>query len=62
LFNDRRRSRRNPDAGLDDEEAAPLDLTPEGIGTAEGLPGPRHDGEDRRDGGGRAPGGFDDAT
>ncbi|MFE9391305.1 twin-arginine translocase subunit TatC [Streptomyces sp. NPDC006784] len=62
LFNDRRRARRDPDAGLDDEEAAPLDLTPEAVGAAEGLPGPRHDGDDRRDGGGHAPGGFDDAT
>lgn len=31
LFNDRRRRRRNPDAGLGDDEAAPLDLTPERI-------------------------------
>ncbi|MFE7107169.1 twin-arginine translocase subunit TatC [Streptomyces sp. NPDC057575] len=31
LLNDKRRQRSNPDAGLDDDEASELDLTPEGI-------------------------------
>lgn len=32
VVNDRRRRRNNPDAGLDDDEASDLDLTPEDIG------------------------------
>ncbi|MGX1881992.1 twin-arginine translocase subunit TatC [Streptomyces sp. NPDC055287] len=31
ILNDKRRARRNPDAGLDDDEASELDLTPESI-------------------------------
>ncbi|MFD5034958.1 twin-arginine translocase subunit TatC [Streptomyces sp. NPDC058220] len=35
LLNDRRRRRNDPDAGLDDDEASELDLTPEGVGAIE---------------------------
>ncbi|MFE7274808.1 twin-arginine translocase subunit TatC [Streptomyces sp. NPDC057623] len=35
ILNDRRRSRNNPDADLDDDEASDLDLTPETIGEVE---------------------------
>lgn len=35
LLNDRRRARRNPDAGLDDEEASHLDLSVEQVASAE---------------------------
>ncbi|MGW1074141.1 twin-arginine translocase subunit TatC [Streptomyces sp. NPDC002537] len=38
ILNDKRRARRNPDALLDDDEAAPLDLTPLPIGDTEPLP------------------------
>ncbi len=37
LLNDRRRARRNPDAGLGDEEASHLDLSVEGVGGPEEL-------------------------
>jgi sec-independent protein translocase protein TatC len=37
LLNDRRRARRNPDAGLDDDEASELDLTPAPLEEAEPL-------------------------
>ncbi|WFB10438.1 twin-arginine translocase subunit TatC [Streptomyces sp. LX-29] len=35
LLNDRRRRRANPDAGLSDDEASELDLTPEDVGDVE---------------------------
>ncbi|WP_411144183.1 twin-arginine translocase subunit TatC [Streptomyces sp. x-80] len=35
LFNDRRRQRKNPDAGLSDDEASELDLTPSALGEIE---------------------------
>ncbi|MFJ8666857.1 twin-arginine translocase subunit TatC [Streptomyces sp. NPDC093600] len=35
LLNDRRRSRSNPDAALDDDEASSIDLTPEAVGAVE---------------------------
>ena len=35
LLNDRRRNRRNPDAGLDDEEASHLDLSVDAVSSAE---------------------------
>ncbi|TGB14363.1 twin-arginine translocase subunit TatC [Streptomyces palmae] len=37
LFNDRRKQRRNPDAGLSDDEASDLDLTPLPVEEAEPL-------------------------
>ncbi|WTJ73509.1 twin-arginine translocase subunit TatC [Kitasatospora sp. NBC_01539] len=37
IMNDRRRARRNPDAGLDDEEASHVDLTVEGVAGAEAV-------------------------
>lgn len=66
LFNDRRRARDDPYAGLDDDEASDLDHTPEAITDGETVPaaraqsdedgGPRDgDGTGRRDG-------YDDAT
>ncbi|MGP3974637.1 twin-arginine translocase subunit TatC [Streptomyces sp. 8N114] len=67
LFNDRRRSRSNPYAGLDDDEASPLDHAPETVGAAESLPAPRPDTEGgAQDSGGadgpQRPDGYDDAT
>ncbi|MBT2399039.1 twin-arginine translocase subunit TatC [Streptomyces sp. ISL-100] len=41
LLNDKRRERNNPDAGLDDDEASELDLTPEAIGEIETVPAAR---------------------
>ncbi|MFE3326401.1 twin-arginine translocase subunit TatC [Streptomyces sp. NPDC059176] len=41
LANDARRGRRNPDAGLGDDEASKLDLTPEDIGSVETIPAAR---------------------
>ncbi|MBT2384739.1 twin-arginine translocase subunit TatC [Streptomyces sp. ISL-11] len=38
MLNDKRRERRNPDRLLDDDEAAPLDLSPEPVGDSEALP------------------------
>ncbi|WP_329387582.1 twin-arginine translocase subunit TatC [Streptomyces sp. NBC_01351] len=61
LLNDRRRARNDPDAGLDDDEAADLDLTPAPIGAMEpvaapaALPG-------QADGGRERINGYDDAT
>ncbi|MFG2880196.1 twin-arginine translocase subunit TatC [Streptomyces sp. NPDC048337] len=61
LINDRRRKRNNPDADLDDDEAAELDLTPAPIGEMEAvsapaaLPGQSDGGRDRING-------YDDAT
>jgi len=37
LLNDRRRARRNPDAGLSDEEASHLDLSIDEVGAAEAI-------------------------
>lgn len=66
MANDRRRRRNNPDAGLDDDEASQLDLTPEDIGDMEhvssspSVPG-QADGE--RDGGRSSlRDGYDDIT
>ncbi|GGR21160.1 sec-independent protein translocase protein TatC [Streptomyces netropsis] len=66
LLNDKRRARNNPDALLDDDEAAPLDLTPLPIGDSEpmpALPGQAGAGSSG-DAGGERPrrGGYDDAT
>lgn len=41
LVNDARRGRRNPDAGLGDDEASKLDLTPEDIGSVGTIPAAR---------------------
>jgi sec-independent protein translocase protein TatC len=41
LLNDRRRRRNDPDAGLDDDEASDLDLTPSEIGEVETVPASR---------------------
>ncbi|WP_050776823.1 twin-arginine translocase subunit TatC [Streptomyces sp. SPB074] len=41
LVNDRRRARNDPGAELDDDEASPLDLTPEDIGGVERVGSPR---------------------
>ncbi|MEU3725164.1 twin-arginine translocase subunit TatC [Streptomyces sp. NPDC031705] len=61
LLNDRRRKRNDPDAGLDDDEASELDLTPAPIGPAEAAPVPSPvPGQD--DGGRRQINGYDDAT
>ncbi|BFV55888.1 twin-arginine translocase subunit TatC [Kitasatospora sp. CMC57] len=37
LLNDRRRARRNPDAGLDEDEASHLDLSVDSVGAAESI-------------------------
>ncbi|MGX9226166.1 twin-arginine translocase subunit TatC [Streptomyces albus] len=67
LFNDRRRGRANPYAGLDDDEAAPLDHTPETVGASESLPGPRSvtepgAGNGTDEGGSANRNGYDDVT
>ncbi|GAB2794383.1 twin-arginine translocase subunit TatC [Streptomyces daliensis] len=68
LFNDRRRAKSDPYAGLDDDEASELDI-PEAIGTSESVPSPRAlpegengsgNGDGRQGPSGRN--GFDDAT
>ncbi|MFE2295505.1 twin-arginine translocase subunit TatC [Streptomyces sp. NPDC059452] len=41
LLNDKRRNRNNPDAELSDDEASPLDLTPEAVGGVEPVAAPR---------------------
>ncbi|MEU5423245.1 twin-arginine translocase subunit TatC [Streptomyces sp. NPDC001407] len=38
ILNDKRRDRANPDHLLDDDEAAPLDLTPQPVGDSEPMP------------------------
>ncbi|MFD9304876.1 twin-arginine translocase subunit TatC [Streptomyces sp. NPDC060048] len=61
LVNDRRRARRNPDADLDDDEAAELDLTPAALGEIEPVVAPGAlPGQD--DGGRQRINGYDDAT
>ncbi|AXE25691.1 twin-arginine translocase subunit TatC [Streptomyces globosus] len=61
LVNDRRRRRNDPDAGLSDDEAADLDLTPAPIGAVETVPAPAALPE-QADGGTRRVNGYDDAT
>ncbi|AWI27714.1 twin-arginine translocase subunit TatC [Streptomyces sp. ICN441] len=41
FLNDARRGRKNPDAGLSDDEASELDLTPEAVGEVEAVPAAR---------------------
>ncbi|UGY90482.1 twin-arginine translocase subunit TatC [Streptomyces gobiensis] len=60
LLNDRRRLNKDPDAGLSDDEASDIDLTPEPVSTSRMLPeqadgSPDDDGRTRRNG-------YDDAT
>jgi sec-independent protein translocase protein TatC len=59
LVNDRRRARNDPYADLDDDEASPLDLSPEDIGDVERVGSPRalpeQTGRDRVNG-------YDDVT
>ncbi|GHF49352.1 twin-arginine translocase subunit TatC [Streptomyces morookaense] len=60
LVNDKRKQRANPDRDLDDDEAAPLDLTPQPIGDSEPLPAlPEQSSTDGAHSTGR---GYDDAT
>ncbi|MFD6878724.1 MULTISPECIES: twin-arginine translocase subunit TatC [unclassified Streptomyces] len=61
LLNDRRRARNNPDAGLDDDEAAELDLTPAPVGAMEPVAAPSTLPE-QADGGRQRINGYDDAT
>ncbi|MDA5282356.1 twin-arginine translocase subunit TatC [Streptomyces sp. NPDC054904] len=61
LVNDRRRARNNPDAGLDDDEAAELDLTPAPVGAMEPVAAPSTLPE-QADGGRQRINGYDDAT
>ncbi|MET9884277.1 twin-arginine translocase subunit TatC [Streptomyces sp. NPDC006430] len=61
LVNDRRRGRNNPDALLDDDEAAEIDLTPAPIGELEAVQAPTALPE-QADGGRRQINGYDDAT
>ncbi|MFD3540631.1 twin-arginine translocase subunit TatC [Streptomyces sp. NPDC058662] len=61
MINDRRRRRNDPDAGLDDDEASDLDLTPAPIGAMEPVgPPPALPGQ--ADGGRQRINGYDDAT
>ncbi|MFJ3924259.1 twin-arginine translocase subunit TatC [Streptomyces sp. NPDC090022] len=61
LVNDRRRKRRDPDAGLDDDEASQLDLTPAALGATEPVAAPAALPE-QADGDRRRINGYDDAT
>ncbi|MET9324519.1 twin-arginine translocase subunit TatC [Streptomyces sp. NPDC003038] len=61
MVNDRRRRRNDPDAALDDDEAAELDLTPAPVGQIEAVAAPAAlPGQD--DGGRQRINGYDDAT
>ncbi|MGP8302968.1 twin-arginine translocase subunit TatC [Streptomyces inhibens] len=66
LFNDRRRKLGNPDAGLSDDEASALDLTPGDVGeiepVASGRMLPEQASGDPSDGESHRRGGFDDVT
>lgn len=61
MINDRRRKKSNPDAELDDDEAAELDLTPGALGEIESVPSPSALPE-QADGGRARINGYDDAT
>ncbi|MEU9147844.1 twin-arginine translocase subunit TatC [Streptomyces sp. NPDC048349] len=61
LVNDRRRKLRDPDAGLDDDEASQLDLTPAPIGEMDAVPAPAAL-PGQSDGGRQRINGYDDAT
>ncbi|MCJ0870422.1 twin-arginine translocase subunit TatC [Streptomyces sp. AP-93] len=60
-LNDRRRARNNPDAGLDDDEASEVDLTPAQVGAVEAVAAPGALPE-QADGGRQRINGYDDAT
>ncbi|CAL9377389.1 Sec-independent protein translocase protein TatC [Streptomyces sp. enrichment culture] len=62
LFNDRRRSRRDPYAGLSDDEASPLDHTPEKVGAIEPVDAPSALPESTTEDGPARRNGYDDAT
>ncbi|MFG3256600.1 twin-arginine translocase subunit TatC [Streptomyces sp. NPDC048172] len=62
LFNDRRRSRANPYAELDDDEASPLDHSPESVGTSDSVPSPRPEADDTDGDEPPRRNGYDDAT
>lgn len=66
LLNDRRRKRGNPDAGLSDDEASELDLTPSAVGEIESVSSgrmlPEQASGDASDGEARRRGGYDDVT
>ncbi|WP_323379800.1 twin-arginine translocase subunit TatC [Streptomyces alkaliphilus] len=58
LLNDRRRRRRDPDAGLSEDEASDIDLTPSSIGIPDRVDPATGPGDPT----GRRPGGWDDVT
>ncbi|MCX5408344.1 twin-arginine translocase subunit TatC [Streptomyces sp. NBC_00335] len=60
-LNDRRRARKDPDAGLDDDEASAVDLTPAEVGAVEAVAAPNALPE-QADGGRQRINGYDDAT
>ncbi len=62
ILNDKRRGRANPDRLLDDDEAAPLDLTPETVGDVEPLPALDRSGREGRGGEPVRRNGYDDFT
>lgn len=63
LLNDRRRKRKDPYAGLDDDEASPLDHTPESVGAIESVEPSAALPEGSTDGDGPTRrNGYDDAT
>lgn len=66
LFNDRRRKLGNPDAGLSDDEASELDLTPAAVGEIEPLSSrrmlPEQSSGETGEGDARRRGGYDDVT
>ncbi|MBZ4320186.1 twin-arginine translocase subunit TatC [Streptomyces huiliensis] len=62
LLNDKRRGRANPDRLLDDDEAAPLDLTPQSVGDVEPLAAADRSGRDGHNGQPVRRNGFDDFT
>lgn len=61
FLNDARRGRKNPDAGLSDDEASELDLTPEAVGEVEAVPAARALPEQQSGDRGRI-NGYDDVT
>ncbi|GAA2437911.1 twin-arginine translocase subunit TatC [Streptomyces macrosporus] len=62
LVNDRRRRRKDPYAGLSDDEASPLDHTPEAVGAIEPVEAPAALPESSSDDGPTRRNGYDDAT
>jgi len=62
LLNDRRRRRKDPYAGLSDDEASPLDHTPEAVGAVEPVEAPAALPEGAADDGSTRRNGYDDAT